>query len=172
MFAKICCFLPAFVNIKSKRNRRFCVILRWAVCKFRTMSSTGCNAVCRKYFGWLKHISVEPTMWLYMMAFMFTSVIEQDFFRYKACRVDHGYSEKECLKMNNEEIKTAVQVRSCKKYFLSKQLIQRKILYTHFRVYNWRTQYPLNCKIYENSNIRYFNFFTSIQFFETEWLLK
>ncbi|XP_020282165.1 solute carrier family 46 member 3 [Pseudomyrmex gracilis] len=78
------------------------------------MSSTGCNAVCRKYFGWLKHISVEPTMWLYMMAFMFTSVIEQDFFRYKACRVDHGYSEKECLKMNNEEIKTAVQITVAK----------------------------------------------------------
>jgi len=53
-------------------------------------------------------------MWLYMMAFMFTSVIEQDFFRYKACRVDHGYSEEICSQLNNDnnkEIKTKVQVR-------------------------------------------------------------
>jgi len=52
-------------------------------------------------------------MWLYMMAFMFTSVVEQDFFRYKACRVDHGYSEDICSKLNddgNKEIKTKVQV--------------------------------------------------------------
>lgn len=71
------------------------------------------NNIRRKYFGWIKHISVEPTMWLYMMAFQFTSVVEQDFFRHKACRVDHGYSEEICLKLNNDDnkaIKTAVQV--------------------------------------------------------------
>lgn len=52
-------------------------------------------------------------MWLYMMAFMFTSVVEQDFFRHKACRVDHGYSEKICSKLNdddNKAIKTEVQI--------------------------------------------------------------
>lgn len=68
---------------------------------------------CRKFFGWIKHISVEPTMWLYMMAFMFTSVVEQDFFRHKACRVDHGYSEEICSKLNddnNKAIKTEVQI--------------------------------------------------------------
>lgn len=72
------------------------------------------SRMCRKYFGWIKHISVEPTMWLYMMAFMFTSVVEQDFFRHKACRVDHGYSEKICRNLNddnNKAIKTAVQVK-------------------------------------------------------------
>lgn len=72
------------------------------------------NRICGKYFGWIKHISVEPTMWLYMMAFMFTSVVEQDFFRYKACRVDHGHSEEICLKLNdndNKAIKTEVQVK-------------------------------------------------------------
>ncbi|XP_039303103.1 proton-coupled folate transporter isoform X2 [Solenopsis invicta] len=71
------------------------------------------HRVLRKYFRWLKHISVEPTMWLFMMAFMFTSVIEQDFFRYKACRVDHGYSKETCLKLNddnNKDIKTKVQM--------------------------------------------------------------
>lgn len=53
-------------------------------------------------------------MWLYMMAFMFTSVVEQDFFRYKACRVDHGYSKDICMKLNdddNKAIKTKVQVK-------------------------------------------------------------
>lgn len=50
-------------------------------------------------------------MWLFMMAFMITSVVEQAFFVYKSCRVDHGYSEKICSNLNdNETIKTAVQV--------------------------------------------------------------
>ncbi|XP_011330458.1 proton-coupled folate transporter isoform X2 [Ooceraea biroi] len=52
-------------------------------------------------------------MWLYMMAFMFTSVVEQDFFRYKACRVDHGYSEEICSHLNDDDniaIKTKVQM--------------------------------------------------------------
>lgn len=71
------------------------------------------NRMCRKYFGWIKYVSVEPTMWLYMMAFTFTSIVEQDFFRYKACRVDHGYSEEVCMKLNdddNKAIKTKVQM--------------------------------------------------------------
>lgn len=71
------------------------------------------SRILRKYFGWIKHTSVEPTMWLYMMAFMFTSVVEQDFFRHKACRVDHGYSEEICSKLNdddNKAIKTKVQM--------------------------------------------------------------
>ncbi|EFN75365.1 uncharacterized protein LOC105191424 isoform X2 [Harpegnathos saltator] len=59
---------------------------------------------------WLQKISVEPTMWLYMMAFMFTSVVEQAFFVHKACRVDHGYSEEICLHLNeNKNIQTEVQ---------------------------------------------------------------
>ncbi|XP_032667218.1 uncharacterized protein LOC116842312 [Odontomachus brunneus] len=59
---------------------------------------------------WFKKISVEPTMWFYMMAFMFTSVVEQAFFVYKACRVDHGHSEEVCLHLNNyTDIKTEVQ---------------------------------------------------------------
>ncbi|XP_012235348.1 lysosomal proton-coupled steroid conjugate and bile acid symporter SLC46A3 [Linepithema humile] len=71
------------------------------------------NSRYRKYFTWIKHISVEPTMWFYMMAFMFTSVVEQDFFRHKACRVDHGYSAEICSRLNdddNKAIKTAVQI--------------------------------------------------------------
>ncbi|KZC08855.1 Solute carrier family 46 member 3, partial [Dufourea novaeangliae] len=50
-------------------------------------------------------------MWLYMMAYMVTSVVEQAFFVYKSCRVDHGYSEEICSNLNdNETIKSAVQV--------------------------------------------------------------
>lgn len=50
-------------------------------------------------------------MWLYMMAFMITSVVEQAFFVYKACRVDHGYSEEVCANLNeNQTLKAAVQV--------------------------------------------------------------
>ncbi|XP_076236574.1 putative peptidoglycan muropeptide transporter SLC46 isoform X2 [Calliopsis andreniformis] len=50
-------------------------------------------------------------MWLFMMAYMITSVVEQAFFVHKSCRVDHGYSEEICAKLNeNETIKTAVQV--------------------------------------------------------------
>ncbi|XP_026298072.1 proton-coupled folate transporter isoform X3 [Apis mellifera] len=65
----------------------------------------------KKFFEWIKDVSVEPTMWLFMMAFMITSVVEQAFFVYKSCRVDHGYSEKICSNLNdNETIKTAVQL--------------------------------------------------------------
>ncbi|XP_033316156.1 thymic stromal cotransporter homolog isoform X2 [Bombus bifarius] len=65
----------------------------------------------RKYFRWMEEVSVEPTMWLYMMAFMITSVVEQAFFVYKACRVDHGYSEEICANLkDNATINTKVQV--------------------------------------------------------------
>ncbi|KAG5330009.1 S46A3 protein, partial [Acromyrmex heyeri] len=77
------------------------------------MESSNTNRMYTKYFGWIKYVSVEPTMWLYMMAFMFTSVIEQDLFRYKACRVDHGCSEEICRHLSdddNKEIKTKVQM--------------------------------------------------------------
>ncbi|XP_033176448.1 thymic stromal cotransporter homolog isoform X2 [Bombus impatiens] len=59
----------------------------------------------------MEEVSVEPTMWLYMMAFMITSVVEQAFFVYKACRVDHGYSEEICANLkDNATINTKVQV--------------------------------------------------------------
>ncbi|XP_024943779.1 proton-coupled folate transporter [Cephus cinctus] len=64
-----------------------------------------------KYFGWLTHVSVEPTMWLYMMAFMITSVVEQSFFVYKSCRVDHGFSEETCRNISsNSTLNAIVQV--------------------------------------------------------------
>lgn len=49
-------------------------------------------------------------MWLYMMAFMITSVVEQDFFINKACRVDHDLSEETCANLKaNETLNTEVQ---------------------------------------------------------------
>ncbi|XP_046817766.1 proton-coupled folate transporter isoform X3 [Vespa crabro] len=65
----------------------------------------------KKYFGWMRHVSVEPTMWLYMMAFMVTSVVEQDFFIYKACRVDHDLSEETCVNLKtNKTLNAEVQI--------------------------------------------------------------
>lgn len=61
----------------------------------------------------IKNITVEPTMVLYMMAFMITSVIEQAFFVYKACTVNHGYNETVCRNINEkqyENITKEVQV--------------------------------------------------------------
>ncbi|XP_076653091.1 putative peptidoglycan muropeptide transporter SLC46 [Halictus rubicundus] len=73
------------------------------------MSTT--RRIWNKYFVWIREISVEPTMWLFMMAYMITSVVEQAFFVHKSCRVDHGYSEEVCSNLNdNETIKSAVQV--------------------------------------------------------------
>ncbi|XP_033327300.2 putative peptidoglycan muropeptide transporter SLC46 [Megalopta genalis] len=63
------------------------------------------------YLAWICDISVEPTMWLYMMAYMITSVVEQAFFVQKACRVDHGYSEEVCANLTyNQKIKSEIQM--------------------------------------------------------------
>lgn len=50
-------------------------------------------------------------MWLYMMAFMTTTVIEQSLFSYKACRVDHNLTEEICRNLTkNDALKEKVQV--------------------------------------------------------------
>ncbi|XP_016980733.1 proton-coupled folate transporter [Drosophila rhopaloa] len=61
-------------------------------------------------WAWLvvKSISVEPTMFLYMFAFMITSVVEENFFLYKSCRVNNNFTEEICRNLNkveNEEFK-------------------------------------------------------------------
>ena len=56
-------------------------------------------------------IAVEPTMWLYMIAYMMTSVIEQEFFLHKSCRADHGFSEEICKNLNQyHEVNKRIQV--------------------------------------------------------------
>ncbi|XP_028981754.1 thymic stromal cotransporter homolog [Diachasma alloeum] len=68
------------------------------------------HGILEKYFGWVMYVSVEPTMWLYMMAYMVTSVVEQAFFVHKACRVNHGFSEEVCKNISaNETVKDVVQ---------------------------------------------------------------
>ncbi|XP_063917352.1 proton-coupled folate transporter isoform X3 [Zophobas morio] len=52
---------------------------------------------------YLKLITVEPTMVLYMMAFMTTTVVEQAFFVNKACRVNHGLNETVCDNLTAKE---------------------------------------------------------------------
>lgn len=50
-------------------------------------------------------------MFLYMMAFMLTSVVEQVFFLYKACTVNHGYSHDVCINIEQyQDIKKEVQI--------------------------------------------------------------
>lgn len=64
---------------------------------------------------WYQKISVEPTMFLYMLAFMLTSVVENVFFVYKACTVNHGYSHEICMEIEkHNETKTIVQETTTK----------------------------------------------------------
>ncbi|XP_063546630.1 probable peptidoglycan muropeptide transporter SLC46 [Cydia strobilella] len=60
---------------------------------------------------WYKYVTVEPTMFLYMMAYMITNVVEQTFYVFRACNVDHGYSEEICYNITSyKEINQEVQV--------------------------------------------------------------
>lgn len=59
---------------------------------------------------WYQHITVEPTLFLYMMAFMVTSVVENVYFNYKSCTVNHGYSHEICIDLaKHGDIKKQVQ---------------------------------------------------------------
>ncbi|XP_059055159.1 proton-coupled folate transporter isoform X2 [Achroia grisella] len=50
-------------------------------------------------------------MFLYMMAYMITSVIEQTFYVYQACTVNHGYSSEICYNISNyEDVNEKVQI--------------------------------------------------------------
>ncbi|XP_055606622.1 proton-coupled folate transporter-like isoform X1 [Uranotaenia lowii] len=60
---------------------------------------------------WYRKITVEPTLFLYMMSHMLTSVVEQVFYVYKACTVNHGYGHNVCANIEHyQEIKKEVQV--------------------------------------------------------------
>lgn len=59
-------------------------------------------------------ITVEPVMFLYMMAFMLTSVVEQAFFVDKACRTNLNFSDNICSNLADNQYKEynkQVQVR-------------------------------------------------------------
>ncbi|XP_052746888.1 proton-coupled folate transporter [Bicyclus anynana] len=60
---------------------------------------------------WYKKITVEPVMFFYMMAFMITSVIEQTFYVFRTCTVNHGYSADICYNISKySDINKEVQV--------------------------------------------------------------
>ncbi|XP_043650265.1 proton-coupled folate transporter [Drosophila teissieri] len=61
------------------------------------------RTVCQWAWHVVKSISVEPTMFLYMFAFMITSVVEQNFFLYKSCRVNRNFTEEICRNLNKPE---------------------------------------------------------------------
>jgi MFS transporter, PCFT/HCP family, solute carrier family 46, member 3 len=63
-----------------------------------------------KWLRFVNNITVEPVMFLYMFAYMLTSVVEQRFFIDKACRVDLGYSDEICSNIEtNSTEKVVVQ---------------------------------------------------------------
>lgn len=62
-----------------------------------------------KILLYLNYITVEPTMVLYMMAYMITSVVEQAFYVYKACTVNHGYNQTICENINDEKYEDALK---------------------------------------------------------------
>lgn len=67
---------------------------------------------------WYKHITVEPTMFFYMMAFMITNVIEQTYYVFQACTVDHNYTAEICYNISDyEEINKEVQVNAYSKKY-------------------------------------------------------
>lgn len=67
--------------------------------------------IVRNRVKWYKKVSVEPTLFLYMMAFMITSVVENVFFVYKACTVNHGHPHNVCINIENfKDIKREVQL--------------------------------------------------------------
>lgn len=73
-----------------------------------TVEQPQCN------WRWYTNISVEPTMFLYMFAFMITSVVEQAFFVNKACLVNNNFTADICDNLNEyPEIKKQVQVSMC-----------------------------------------------------------
>ncbi|KAJ8737252.1 hypothetical protein PYW07_000523 [Mythimna separata] len=60
---------------------------------------------------WYKYITVEPPMFLYMMAYMITNVIEQTFYVFQACTVNHGYSPEVCHNISSyDDINKEVQL--------------------------------------------------------------
>ncbi|XP_031621647.1 thymic stromal cotransporter homolog [Contarinia nasturtii] len=50
---------------------------------------------------WYQCITVEPMMFLYMFAFVLTSVVEQELFVRKACLVNHGIQMEICNNLTN-----------------------------------------------------------------------
>ncbi|XP_026464994.1 proton-coupled folate transporter, partial [Ctenocephalides felis] len=60
---------------------------------------------------WWSKVTVEPTLFLYNLACMTTSVVEQAFFVHKSCTVNHNYNETICSHLPEyKKINTEVQL--------------------------------------------------------------
>ncbi|XP_026284774.1 proton-coupled folate transporter isoform X1 [Frankliniella occidentalis] len=69
----------------------------------------------------LRSVSVEPVLFAYMFAFMFTSVVEQSFYVDRACRVHLNYSDHICSHIQDptfkeEQNRVQVEVSSFHQY--------------------------------------------------------
>lgn len=77
---------------------------------------------------WYKNISVEPVLFLYMFAFMITSVVEQDLFLQKACHVNKNYSNEICSNIkNSSNVKYKKEVQKIVAQFLQWESILANI---------------------------------------------
>lgn len=87
------------------RQIHICAYSLWPKILFRTPLVTAHTV------RWYREITVEPTMFLYMLASQLTSVVEQSFFVHKACSIDHGLSADICEKLtSNETLMKEVQI--------------------------------------------------------------
>lgn len=74
------------------------------------MENTNDVPALRNRDKWYQKVTVEPTLFLYMFAFMVTAVVENVFFVYKACTVNHGHPHDVCINIENyKDIKKEVQ---------------------------------------------------------------
>ncbi|KAI8041795.1 hypothetical protein M5D96_006064 [Drosophila gunungcola] len=89
-------------NAAQRRNSQTSEISAASIVGEQQVEGAVRNA-CQWAWHVVKSISVEPTMFLYMFAFMITSVVEQNFFLYKSCRVNNNFTEEICRNLNKAE---------------------------------------------------------------------
>jgi PCFT/HCP family folate transporter-like MFS transporter 1/3 len=61
---------------------------------------------------WWKHfrVTVEPSLFLYMMAFMVTTVVENVYYNYKSCTANHNFTHEICIELEkHDDVKKLVQ---------------------------------------------------------------
>lgn len=78
-------------------------------------------------------------MILYMMAYMITNVVEQAFYVYKACTVNHGYNATICHNINDVEYKDILK---------NVQVILLLFIFVKVSISNFLLLTNLNCYIF------------------------
>lgn len=78
-----------------------------------------------KLISFLKNITVEPTVWFYLLAFMITNIVEKSFYIFKTCKNTLNYDTETCLNLdlNND----------------TKKIVLNKV--SEFYIYNYSIQY-------------------------------